>query len=213
EELHHAQKPAGTDDRKAKRAVQAVLRRRRRPWEVRVVDNVGNPRGSPGTPDPARKANAVRECGATIDLDHFLQRPRRGHVYLPAAERVRLGIHTPAHPHDPVEAFANGLKNAWHGFRQRRRFHEHARRHVLPGEMTFARLPGAVGPREWAGESERAVIAMNAVNAKIVTAAAMATPSASLKSAARCPDNVSQPRPAGTRIATGSIRRARTPPA
>src|SRR6516165_9724256 len=81
EELHHAQKPAGTDDRKAKRAVQAVLRCRRCPWEVRVVHNVGNPRGSPGTPNPARKPNAVRECGATIDLDHFLQRPWRGHVH------------------------------------------------------------------------------------------------------------------------------------
>src|SRR6516165_9654942 len=69
EELHHAQKPAGTDDRKAKCAVQALLRRRRRPWEVRVVDNVGNPRGSPGTPNPARKPNAVRECDATIHLD------------------------------------------------------------------------------------------------------------------------------------------------
>ena len=76
EELHHAQKPAGTDDRKAKRAVQAVLRRRRRPWEVRVVDNVGNPRSSPGAPNLARKPNAVGECDATIDLDHFLQQPR-----------------------------------------------------------------------------------------------------------------------------------------
>ena len=148
EELHHAQKPAGTDDRKSKRAVQAVLCRRRRPWEVRVLDNVGNPRGSLGTPNPAREPNAVRECDATIDLDHFLQQPRRGHVHLRAAEHVRLGIHAPAHSHDPVEAFANGLENAWHGLRQRRRFHEHACRHVLRGEMTFARLPDAVGPRE-----------------------------------------------------------------
>ena len=38
-----------------------------------------------------------------------------------------------------------------------------------------------------ARESERAVVAMNAANAKIVTAAAMARPSASLKSPARCP--------------------------
>src|SRR5262249_23033584 len=78
EELHHAQKPAGTDDRKAKRAVQAVLRRRRRPWEVRVGDNVGNPCGSSCAPNPARKPNAVRECDATIDLDQFLQQPRPG---------------------------------------------------------------------------------------------------------------------------------------
>ena len=112
------------------------------------MDNVGNPRGSPGAPNPARKPNAVRERDATIDLDHFLQQPRRGHVHLRAAEHVRLGIHAPAHSHDPVEAFANGLENAWHGLRQRRRFHEHACRHVLRGEMTFARLPDAVGPRE-----------------------------------------------------------------
>ena len=148
EELHHAQKPAGTDDRKAKRAVQAFLRRRRRPWEVRVVDNVRNPRGSPGAPNPARKPNAVRECDATIDLDPFLQQPRRGHVHLRAAEHVRLGIHAPAHSHDPVEAFANRLENPWHGLRQRRRFHEHPCRHVLRSEMTFARLPDAVGSRK-----------------------------------------------------------------
>src|SRR5262249_59316245 len=67
-ELHHAQNPARTDDRKAKRAVQAGLRRRRRPWEVRVVDYVGNPRGSPSAPNPARKPNAARECDATLDL-------------------------------------------------------------------------------------------------------------------------------------------------
>src|SRR5262249_44649992 len=64
-----------------------------------------------------------------------------------------------------------------------------------------------------ARESERAVVAMNAANAKIVTAAAMARPSASLKSAARRPDNVSQPRLAGAGVATGSIRRAGAPPA
>src|SRR5215204_1033516 len=35
------QKPAGTDNRKAKRAVQAVLRRRRRPWVLPdVLDRV-----------------------------------------------------------------------------------------------------------------------------------------------------------------------------
>src|SRR5215204_2328100 len=84
------QKPAGTDDRKAKRAVQAVLRRRRRPWEVRVVDNVSNTRGSPGAPNPARKPNAVPECDATIDLNHFVQEPRRGHVHLRATEHMRL---------------------------------------------------------------------------------------------------------------------------
>src|SRR5262249_22543036 len=148
EELHYAQKAAGPDDRKAKRAVQAVPRRRRRPWEVRFVDNIGNPRGSPGAPNPARKPNALRECDATIDLYHFLQQPRRSHVHLRAAEHVRLGIHAPAHSYDPVEAFANGLENAWHGLRQRRRFREHACRHVLRGEMTIACLPDAIGPRE-----------------------------------------------------------------
>src|SRR6516162_5949381 len=102
EELHHAQKPAGTDDRKPKRAVQAVLRGRRRPWEVRVVDNVGNPRGSPGAPNPTRKPNTVRECGAVIDLNHFLQQPGRGYVHLRAAEYFHLGIHAPVHSHDPV---------------------------------------------------------------------------------------------------------------
>ena len=120
EELHHAQKTLGTDDRKAKRAVQAVLRRRRRPWEVRLVDNVGNPGGSPGAPNPPRKPNAMRERDATIDLGHLLRQARRGHVRLRAPEHVSLGIHTPVHSHDPVEAFANGLENAWHGLRQRR---------------------------------------------------------------------------------------------
>src|SRR5262245_51035790 len=71
EELHHAQKPRGTDDRKAKGTWQAALRGRG-PWKVRVVGNVGNPRGSPITPNPARKPNALREFEATIGLDHFL---------------------------------------------------------------------------------------------------------------------------------------------
>ena len=102
------------------------------------MDNVDNPRGSAGAPNPARKPNTVRKCDATIDLDHFLQQSRGGHVHLLAAKHLRLGIHAPVHSHDPVEAFANGLENAWHSLRQRRRFHEHACGHVLRGELLFA---------------------------------------------------------------------------
>src|SRR5215475_11740441 len=131
EELHNAQKPGGTDDRKAKCTVQAIRCRRRRSWEVRVMDNVGNPFSSPGAPNPAWKPNAVRKCEATIDLDHFLQKTRRGRMHFRAAQQLRLRIHAPTYSHRPVEAFANGLEDARHGLRQRCRLHEDGCCHVL----------------------------------------------------------------------------------
>src|SRR5262249_23033585 len=71
----------------------------------------------PGSPTPC--GNVTRRLTSTNSCNSR----GRGNVHLRAAEHVRLGINAPAHSHDPVEAFANGLENAWHGLRQRRRFH------------------------------------------------------------------------------------------
>ena len=87
---------------KAKCAVQAVLRRRHRPWEVQVVNNIGNPLGAPGAPNPTRQANAQWKGDPTIGFDHFVQRLRRCDVHLGAAEHGHLRFQAPVESHDPV---------------------------------------------------------------------------------------------------------------
>ena len=64
-----------------------------------------------------------------------------------------------------------------------------------------------------ARSSERAVIPMNVAKAKIVSTTTMARPTSALTRPARCAHSLSEPRPAGMRIAAGNSRRARTPPA
>src|SRR5215470_6702874 len=118
EKLHHAKEPVRSDDREAECPVESVPGRRLRPGEIRILGDIGNPRGSTAAPDPAREAHAGRERRLAALVCEVLPYPGWRHPDVAAAQHVALGIDAPANRHDPVQARADRFENLRHRLRE-----------------------------------------------------------------------------------------------
>ena len=141
EELHHAEHFAAKQDREAEGRVQSLARRDRRPREVAVARDVGNPRRLTAGPDAAGKTDAGRKRQCTARRVEFGEPRRRGGPDFDAAEDRGRMVHGPERAVLPLEGLANRLEDL------RRRFVKGSGRKQGPRSDVLRRETAVAGTR------------------------------------------------------------------
>src|SRR5262249_20705513 len=153
EEFKDAVEFLARDDRKGKRAMQAVSGRKRRTREVGIGQHIRDPNRRPPGPNLAGQANAHWKSSATgYSLKLFDNYARR----LPdddATKHISLPVQMPEHADLPGYTFANCLQNLGRGLAEEGRFRQDARHRMLGSQEPF----GSFLLRNVAKESETAM--------------------------------------------------------
>jgi hypothetical protein len=137
EELHDAEHFAAQQDWKAECRVQALSCRDRRAGKIRIVDDVGDPGGLPGGPDPAGETGARFERRAAARRIELGEATTLGGPDLRAAEYRCLPIDLPQRGVFPVECLADGREDLRNGVGEGRCFDQRAGDHVLGSKPAF----------------------------------------------------------------------------
>src|SRR5262249_28534313 len=124
EELEHAEHAAAEQNRDGERAVQPLALCDHRTRKVRVLNDVLDPGGPAGLPDPARQPDAGREGGLARDGLEPLEMRRRRLPGLDAPQDVGGPVDAPEAAVVPAETGANRLQDAGRGFGDGRRIRE-----------------------------------------------------------------------------------------